>query len=595
MSKINHFASISLFFAASSICYASNIEQTDPVSDYIQSSTSYFQKECHLYGTEVNIPSNCSYYALSLNDLSANSRKLFTARVFGLGVDSKFVLITNPNEPNNREIFLLDEPDLDYLSLNLIKGLDKRSSSIVSDYESSDRQIMKYIVHQPFKVEKKGNGLVDFKYTISLFSKAPYYAKSGDKDKYVEIALSEGAGVDIGLADKWSNLNYYWNDGSTTNFVYEEYVDGVDVDVIVDDKEKITTGLVYLNDLSPRMGYQTDRQIDKETSTGFKVGFPTSAKLPIKDVEFTNISKYTVTNRKEFRLNTKTNKNGYNVKYVNNKYGSLEKNFCNLGTADGHCWDYADKREGPWDLSRVKKHNSLAVAGLRPDFVAKIAAKDGVDGSSDIRVKTTVDSIALFGHNRMIIGRLYAAGSGLWTSGDCSSCVKGSDLERLLYVNEFTFTVDWDSPVFLGASAVTIKSTYLSQEVAQCLTAMDDRTLEFKECIDGSKSQSFVYDQEKRYRSVANIDQCLDSADDRLRLSSDCDNDFAPNTQVWIWQEPNIFTSDVIFTLNNDLTINAIDSSTKKASIFTMDHQSEIPPAEVGYTSRFTDFSNVKE
>ncbi|MGV0462034.1 hypothetical protein LCE44_28290, partial [Vibrio harveyi] len=124
--------------------------------------------------------------------------------------------------------------------------------------------------------------------------------------------------------------------------------------------------------------------------------------------------------------------------------------------------------------------------------------------------------------------------------------------------------VDWNSPWFLGADAVTIKSTYLSQKNPQCLTAVGNGRVQFKDCVDGSKTQSFIYDQEKRYRSVANINQCLETANGQLTLSSDCKDNFAQNTQIWYWQEPNGFANDVLYTVNHDRTINAIDASTSE-------------------------------
>lgn len=597
MKKVSSsFFALSLLTAAGSACYASNLDQTDPVADLIQSSTAYFQQECHLYSPEKNVPSNCNYYVLNLAEISVDERRAFTSELLGLGVDSKYVLVTKPSDIDKRAIYLLDVLDPEYIASSLETELNKRSLSKRSVSQDSGN-VMEFIVHRRFNVERQEKGNVTLKYKIRYYSKSPFYARSGDKDKYVEIILAEGSGVDMGLADSWSDIYRRWDHNSNTNYVYKEYLDAIDVGIKINDSAKLSSGQIYLNDLYPRMQDQVESKIEKETTTSIKVGLGFSPKIPIKDIEYSFSDKYSITNKKQFGLVAKTNKDGYNIKYVNNKYGSAvdpEHGFCDLGTADGWCWDYDERRGNPWNFDKLKQNNSLAVSGLRPDFIAKIAAKEGTGGTSDIVVKTTVDSLALFGHNRWIIGRRYASGSQLWNNSDSNSNWKtGRDFEKLTYSDQFTVTVDWNSPWFLGADAVTIKSTYLSQQNAQCLTVVGNSSLQFKDCVDGSKSQSFIYDQEKRYRSVANINQCLETANGQLTLSSDCRDDFARNTQIWYWQEPNGFANDVLYTVNHDRTINAIDASTSEPGVLVLG-DSEDKPDSVLYTSRFTDFSTIK-
>ncbi|AJR09480.1 hypothetical protein C9J03_02300 [Photobacterium gaetbulicola] len=597
MKKVtSSFFALSLLTAPGSACYASNLDQTDPVADLIQSSTAYFQQECHLYSPEKNVPSNCNYYVLNLAEISVDERRAFTSELLGLGVDSKYVLVTKPSDINKRAIYLLDVLDPEYIASSLETELNKRSLSKRSVSQDSGN-VMEFIVHRRFNVERQEKGNVTLKYKIRYYSKSPFYARSGDKDKYVEIILAEGSGVDMGLADSWSDIYRRWDHNSNTNYVYKEYLDAIDVGIKINDSAKLSSGQIYLNDLYPRIQDQVESKIEKETTTSIKVGLGFSPKIPIKDIEYSFSDKYSITNKKQFGLVAKTNKDGYNIKYVNNKYGSAvdpEHGFCDLGTADGWCWDYDERRGNPWNFDKLKQNNSLAVSGLRPDFIAKIAAKEGTGGTSDIVVKTTVDSLALFGHNRWIIGRRYASGSQLWNNSDSNSNWKtGRDFEKLTYSDQFTVTVDWNSPWFLGADAVTIKSTYLSQQNAQCLTVVGNSSLQFKDCVDGSKSQSFIYDQEKRYRSVANINQCLETANGQLTLSSDCRDDFARNTQIWYWQEPNGFANDVLYTVNHDRTINAIDASTSVPGVLVLG-DSEDKPDSVLYTSRFTDFSTIK-
>ncbi|MDX1302982.1 RICIN domain-containing protein [Photobacterium sp.] len=594
---VNSVIGMSLVMASSSICYASNVDQTDPISDLIQTTTPYFQEECHLYGSEGIISPSCNYYIFNFSGISSEERRSFTSSLLGLGVDSEYVLVTKPNELKKREIYLLDTLDLEYIASNLVTDLSKlnRTRRSVSQDNGS---VMEFIIHRRFNVERQGKGNVTLKYKVRYYSKSPFYARSGDKDKFVEIVLAEGSGVDMGMSDSWSDIYRRWYHNSHTSYVYNEYLDEIDVGIKVNDNAKLSSGQIYLNDLYPRMQDQVESKIEKETSTSIKVGLGFSPKIPIKDIEYKFTDKYSITNKKEFGLVAKTNKDGYNIKYVNNKYGSSvdpEHGFCNLGTADGWCWDYDERRGNPWNFDKLRANNPLAVSGLRPDFVAKIAAKEGTTGSSEIVVKTTVNSLALFGHNNWVIGRRYASGSQLWTDNTSADpdWKTYRDFEKLVYSDQFAVTVDWNSPWFLGADAVTIKSTLLSQESPQCLTVVDGSALQFKNCVEGAKSQSFIYDQEKRYRSVANINQCLETSEGKLTLSTNCSDDFARNTQIWYWQEPNGFANDVLYTVNSDRTINAIDASTEIPGIVTLDDTDEMPE-NVLYTSRFTDFSTIR-
>ncbi|WP_050922215.1 hypothetical protein [Vibrio harveyi] len=99
----NSFLALSLLAASGSACYASSLDQADPVSDLIQSSTPYFQQECHLYGSEKNIPSNCNYYVLNLAEISVDERRKFTSKLLGLGVDSKYVALLLKSMELNQE------------------------------------------------------------------------------------------------------------------------------------------------------------------------------------------------------------------------------------------------------------------------------------------------------------------------------------------------------------------------------------------------------------------------------------------------------------------------------------------------------------
>ncbi|MGF1733416.1 hypothetical protein [Photobacterium kasasachensis] len=585
------------FMTFSAVSHSSTIDQTDTLSDIIQSTTPYFQQECHLYGNESSLPENCNYYVLNLADINQEQRKTFTYELLGLGVESDVVLVTKPNDIKKREIYLLDNMDEEYIASSLVNDLSKLSRSRRSAAQDSG-SVMEFVIHRRFNVERQNKGNVTLKYKVRYYSKSPFYARSGDKDKYVEIVLAEGSGVDMGMEGSWSDIYRRWYHNSNSSYVYNEYLDAVDVDIKVNDKAKLQAGQIYLNDLYPRMQDQVESKIEKETSTSIKVGLGFSPKIPIKDIEYSFTDKYSITNKKEFGLVTQTNSDGYNIKYVNNKYGSAIKpvnGFCNLGTADGWCWDYDERRGNPWNFDKLRSNNPLAISGLRPDFVAKIAAKDTTSGSSNITVKTTVNSLALFGHNRWILGRRYASGSQLWTANTSADrdWKESTDYEKLSYSDQFSLLVDWESPWFLGADSVTIKSTYLSQDSAQCLTVKDGGALAFESCVDGAKSQSFIYDQEKRYRSIANIDQCLDTEGGTLFLSSDCSDDFAKNTQVWYWQEPNGFANDVLYTVNYDRTINAIDASSKAPKVVTLADNEEKPKG-VLYTSRFTDFSKIR-
>ena len=243
-----------------------------------------------------------------------------------------------------------------------------------------------------------------------------------------------------------------------------------------------------------------------------------------------------------------------------------------MGTADGWCWDWATSMDKPWDFSKLKDRNPLSLQGLRPDFVAKIAAKPQVTGFSTINIRSKVNTLALFGQNRMFLGRRYIISNELFSSGRHHSWEK---IVILNNENTATISLYWSIGTvhgFLGSDAVTIKSVYLSQDDAMCLTVEPNYQLSFKQCVEGSKSQAFVYDQEKRYRSVADLGLCLDTSDEQLSLSEQCSDDYAPNTQVWYWEEPDRFTNDVLFTINADQSISLIDASQGEPSVLKVNY-----------------------
>jgi hypothetical protein len=430
MKKISSsFLTLSLLMAFGSASHASNLNQTDPVADLIQSSTAYFQQECHLYGLEKEVSSNCNYYVLNLAKVSIDERRALTSELLGFGVDSKYVLVTKPNDIDNRGIYLLDVLDPEYIASSLEKELSKSSRSKRSASRNSSNA-MEQIFHRRFNVEREGKGNVTLKYKIRFYSKSPFYASSGDKDKHVEIILAEGAGVDTGLG--WKDHHYSWKNGSTTNYIYSEYLDAIDVGIKINDSENLSSGQVYLVDLFPRMQDQVESDIQKETTTEISFGLSYIPKLPIKKVSYSFTDKYSISNKKQFGLFTQTNQDGYNIKYENTKYGSAitpaENGFCQLGTADGWCWDYDVVGGQPWDFDKLRQNNSLAISGMRPDFIAKIAAKEDTDGTSDFVVSTKVDTLALFGHNRWVIGRRYASGSQLTESAPSSTLTGAPEL-----------------------------------------------------------------------------------------------------------------------------------------------------------------------
>ncbi len=188
--------------------------------------------------------------------------------------------------------------DTDYIVSSLVNDLSKRSRSRRSTAQDSG-SVMEFVLHRRFNVERQNKGNVTLKYKVRYYSKSPFYARSGDKDKYVEIVLAEGSGVDMGMEGSWSDIYRRWYHNSNTSYVYNEYLDAVDVDIKVNDKAKLQSGQIYLNDLYPRMQDQVESKIEKETSTSIKVGLGFSPKIPIKDIEYSFTDKYSITNKKK--------------------------------------------------------------------------------------------------------------------------------------------------------------------------------------------------------------------------------------------------------------------------------------------------------
>lgn len=578
----------------SSLAFASTNSDLIALSDLIRSQTPHYQPECHIKETPKDIPWQCRYL---LVDIDQNRAKEEKTQIFGLEIPSNKFLITNLRNRQPRGIYLLDSFDKDYVINNFVADLSH--SKRMQRSMSPENKVMEFVIHRRFNIERNGEGSVTLKYRVRYFSASPFYARSGDRDKYVEISLSEGSGVDIGLDKYNSDIFYRWSKGSKTNYVYREYIDSASISLQVKDKEKLQFGEVYLNDFSPKMQDQLESKIEKDTSKTIKLGLSVVPKLPISSAEYTLSTRYSITNKKQFELATQVNDEGYKIEYRNSQYGShldRESGFCNLGSADGWCWDYVEVHEkmDPWDFDKLRENNSLAIRGLRPDFNAKIAAKHNVTGTTEIAVKTQINALALFGHDRWIYGNRFATGNQLkHTSVFFPAWKTEQDYENLTYIDSFTLNVNWDSPWFLGADSVNIKSTFLSQEKAYCLTVNDGAHLAFTPCIDGSLSQSFVYDNERRYRSVVDLTRCLDSANGNLSLSLNCQDDYAPNTQVWHWKDPYGIANDMLFTVNSDGSINALQASSYQPEISTISGTQNATQNTL-FTSRLSDFSLVK-
>lgn len=578
----------------SSLAFPSTNKNIIDLSDLIKSQTPYYQSECHINKITKDIPIQCQYLLINIAPKQSNIDEMKT---LGLEIPSNNILITNLRNRSSKDIYLLDSLDTDYVINGFISDLsqDRRTRRSVS----LESKVMEFIIHRRFNIERNNEGSVTLKYRVRYFSEAPFYARSGDRDKYIEVSLSEGAGADIGLNNHNRDIYYSWASGNKINYIYREYIDSASVSLQVEDKERLQSGEVYLNDFSPKTQDQVDSKVEKETRKTIKLGLSVVPKLPISSAEYTLSTRYSVTNKKQFGLITQVKDDGYKIEYRNNQYGShldRENGFCNLGSADGWCWDSVKLYEkmDPWSFNKLRENNSLAIQGLRPDFNVKIAAKPSVTGTTNIVVKTQINALALFGHSRWVYGNRYVAGNQLkHTSRFFPSWKTKQDYERLIYLDTFTLGVNWDSPWFLGADSVNIKSTFLSQEKAHCLTVADDSHLAFTPCVDGSLSQSFVYDNEKRYRSVIDLTRCLDSANGNLLLSPNCQDDFAPNTQVWHWREPYGIANDMLFTVNSDGSINALKASSYKPEVSTMSGTQNATQNTL-FTSRLTDFSLVK-
>ncbi|GLT16466.1 hypothetical protein GCM10007938_02420 [Vibrio zhanjiangensis] len=547
---------------------------------------------CTLFGYEKQYPDKCNYYFLDLASISIHERQAFTSTILGIGFSSPYTLITSPKDIKARQIYIMEEKELDYIS-SIIYAIPQKTSKIQrSTANVSNSQVIEFAFHRRFPIGRQEKGNTNLKFKVRYYRKSPYFYKFGDKDKFVEITLDEGAGVNMGDEE---DIYASWKYNIHTSYVYREYIDSTSIDIKVNESDRLDNGDIYLNDLEPRMQDQTDTRIEKETTSSIKLGLGLAPKLPIQDIEYQLTNKYSINSSKQFGLKTHAYRDGYQLNYLNNTYGSHlepEEGFCSLGTADGWCWDWANSKDFPWDFSKLRDRNPLSLQGLRPDFVAKIAAKPQVSGFSTISIRSQVNTLALFGQNRMFLGRRYIISNKLFSSGPNPNWREDRNYEKRAYTDEFSILVDWDSPWFLGSDAVTIKSVYLSQNDAMCLTAESNYQLSFKKCVEGSKSQAFVYDQEKRYRSVANLDLCLDTAGDQLRLSDQCSDDYAPNTQVWYWEEPNRFTNDVLLTINSDQSINLIDASSGLPKVIKVNYD-DPKPNGTQFTSRFADFGTA--
>ncbi len=526
--------------------------------------TQYYNEQCLVSSVSQesnNTASECDYLIVDQSHLGKRQRLVQSGKLLGLRFDTPYLIITGIG--NNKAVYPLNEWQPELVDRKVTNYRDqKKPLQSFSRQANSERGVYEILVAREIPLGRDKivipppptpipQGKAELIYKVRLYSQNPYYETTGDRSKYADVILENGTGINFIENDDNSFVyRSFGGDPKRTqsyNFIYKQYLDEVQSTI------RSLSDNVVAERVIPDQQMQTTTNITKEDSKSINVGFSRIPKLPIESLGLAVKSFTKVESATTYQLSVSKGTRDAQIRYVNDFYGSKDNKYCNLNTADGWCWDYYPQSYAPYDIRKIRTNIPSSLAGMKPDFKVIFRAPANMATASKIEVLTNVVGLELLAHNRFYSGQRWAAGDKLWddyySKASDPEWVTGKTYLRKDHRDRFELDIDWSSPVFLGVSPVAIQSTFLSGSEARCLTKSNvDNTLLFETCRNGEKRQAFVFDQRNRYRSVADLSLCLDVTSERLSLSANCANDYAPSGQRWQWQQPQIFSDDVVYS-----------------------------------------------
>ncbi len=169
----------------------------------------------------------------------------------------------------------------------------------------------------------------------------------------------------------------------------------------------------------------------------------------------------------------------------------------------------------PVDLGLVKP---IGYASFVPKFDVIYKASPNETGTTVFTIDSSVNMKPIYNRSWFYF---YGVGAHQTYYG-----VEDSPLRRIN--KPVSFTVDWEHPVFTGGRPVNLQLASFNN---RCINADDNGNLSPSICSTNSVTQSFIYDQYKRYASATDTKKCLDGQD--LTKLNSCNFNLS---QRWEWR-----------------------------------------------------------
>ncbi|WP_146457990.1 leukocidin family pore-forming toxin [Vibrio splendidus] len=410
-----------------------------------------------------------------------------------------------------------------YITVN--KPISK-DNCVILDNKLGDFELRKHGSQEEFCDE---NANISLNYRITLLRSFPVKGSEGKitpDQKIVKISLdnsSAGAGIYLSERLKWNRQraigtqNYIssWKYANTLGPIAQFYEFGVKAS---NDKAKIIS--TYPIDNLNANYNQTD------VST-FEAGVSTTAESDLKvgatgSINYSEQNRFTF-NTKEYEVvRTPYSANNIGFRWQRQQFDTAqsiqEKYTSEAGLG------FKDPILKPANETHV---NPIGYSGFVPNFQVIYGAEPSVTGVSTFSLESSV-GVHGFTYNTYNNASVYYSYKAKETSISVTT-----DTQK--------FSVDWNSPVFLGKSALNLQLGGSMNNT--CIEIGLNNAVTTNTCNINSSNQAFIYDSLSRYVSVNDPMKCLDATD--LTQLKNCSLN---RSQVWKWKKSGNKFTDVLET-----------------------------------------------
>ncbi|PSU25864.1 hypothetical protein CTM97_06225 [Photobacterium phosphoreum] len=508
--------------------------------EYIQSELSganSYNEKCYTnfkYQELTNIPFECSsYFFIDISEADESQRKNYTSNLIGIGFNKPYILIKNPHR--NSIITSYNK----FSSKSIIDEINRLIPLSLTRKESRDARnatatkIIREEVYLDKTVSFNHTQKAIFEYKLEFFSRHPFFKNEEhflDNKKFVRVSLDNSPGISFNaigdqerswVVPTWANYQYRY-------YSYPDYLDQVSITTQLDGDG------IELYDHIPKNTDKDNSSFTKESTVEIDVGL-NIPHLPVESISYKNTQTMTYDNGQYMNFDVSNNKNVFEINYKNKWYGSdisAGEGYCRLikNYSNSYCWNWAtSKDDSPFDFQKLK--GTPYSNEFIPKFSATYSSPYNNNTTSDLSIKATIQGLNILGYRKWYIGQTWHHGS----LPSYNPSKKPFNLNQ--YDMETKFTINWDSPIFLGTQPVMLRSVKRSDQKSHCLTVTDSNIVRSDVCQNGNKDQYFFYMPDNyEYIYARNKNKCLTTQEDNL-IVTECSESLNNNNVVWRWKE----------------------------------------------------------